>query len=167
MGTQFQSLVWEDPSCRRAKKHVHHNCWACTLEPGNHNHWVHLSQLPKPAHSTACAPQQEKPPQWEAHTMQLENSSQSPQIEKSLCSDEDTVWFSCLVLSNSLWPTAAHQASLSITSSQSFLKLMSIKSVMPSNHLILCCPLLLLPSIFPSTRAFSKESILHVRWPKY
>ena len=63
--------------------------------------------------------------------------------------------------------TAAHQASLSITNSRSSLKLMSIMSVMPSNHLILCCPLLLLPSIFPSIRVFSNESALHIRWPKY
>ena len=63
--------------------------------------------------------------------------------------------------------TAAHQASLSITSSQSLLKLMSIKSVMPSNHLILCHPLLLPPSIFSSIRVFSNESVLHIRWPKY
>ena len=63
--------------------------------------------------------------------------------------------------------TAAHQASLSITNSQSPPKLMSIKSVMPSNHLILCHPLLLLPSIFPSTRVFSNESALCIRWPKY
>ena len=63
--------------------------------------------------------------------------------------------------------TAAHQASLSITNSQSLLKLMSIESVMPSNHLILYCPLLLLPSIFPNIRVFSKESVLHIRWPKY
>ena len=63
--------------------------------------------------------------------------------------------------------TAAHQASLSITNSWSLLKLMSIESVMPSNHLILCCPLLLLPSIFPSIRVFSKDSVLHIRWPKY
>ena len=63
--------------------------------------------------------------------------------------------------------TAAHQASLSITSFQSLLKLMSIGSVMPSNHLILCCPLLLLPSIFPSIRVFSNDSVLHIRWPKY
>ena len=63
--------------------------------------------------------------------------------------------------------TTAHQASLSITNSQSLLKLMSIKSVMPSNHLILYCPLLLLPSIFPSIRVFSKESVLCNRWPKY
>ena len=63
--------------------------------------------------------------------------------------------------------TAASQASLFITNSQSLLKLMSIESVMPSNHLILCHPLLLLPSIFPSIRAFSNESVLSIRWPKY
>ena len=63
--------------------------------------------------------------------------------------------------------TAAHQASLSITNSQSLLKLMFIESVMPSNHLILCCPLLLLPPILPSNRVFSNESVLHIRWPKY
>ena len=63
--------------------------------------------------------------------------------------------------------TAAHQASLSITSSQSLLKLMSIKSVMPSNHLILCCPLLLLPSVFPSIWVFFNGSVLHIKWPKY
>ena len=62
---------------------------------------------------------------------------------------------------------AACQASLSITNSQSLLKLMSIKSVMPSNHLILCYPLLLPPSILPSIRVFSSESVLHIRWPKY
>ena len=65
-----------------------------------------------------------------------------------------------------LW-TAARQASLSITNSQSLPKLMSIESVMPSNHLILCRPLLLLPSIFPSIRVFSSESALRIRWPKY
>ena len=58
------------------------------------------------------------------------------------------------------------QASLSIINTWSLLKLMSIESVMPSNHLILCCPLLLLPSIFPSIRVFSNESVLHIRWPK-
>ena len=62
--------------------------------------------------------------------------------------------------------TAAHQASLSITSSQSLFKLMSVELVMPSNHLILCCSLLLLPSIFPSIRVFSNESVLRIRWPK-
>ena len=63
--------------------------------------------------------------------------------------------------------TAACQASLSITNSQSLLRLISIESVMPSNHLILCHPLLLLPSVFPSIRVFSNESALHIRWPKY
>ena len=63
--------------------------------------------------------------------------------------------------------TAARQASLSITNSWSLPKLMSIESVMPSNHLILYCPLLLLPSIFPSIRVFSNESALCIRWPKY
>ena len=63
--------------------------------------------------------------------------------------------------------TAACQASLSIANSQSLHKLMSIKSVMPSNHLILCCPLLLQPSIIPSIRVFSDESVLHIRWSKY
>ena len=69
-------------------------------------------------------------------------------------------------LSVTQW-TAAHQASLSITNSQSLLKLISFESVMPSNHLILCHPLLLLPSIFPSIRVFSNESVLLIRWPKY
>ena len=63
--------------------------------------------------------------------------------------------------------TAAGQASLSITNSRSLLRLMSIESVMPSNHRILCCPLLLLPSVFPSIRVFSSESVLPIRWPKH
>ena len=71
-------------------------------------------------------------------------------------------------MSDSVTPwTVARQASLSITNSQSLLKLMSIKSVMSSNHLILCHPLLLPPSIFPSFRVFANESALHIRWPKY
>ena len=74
--------------------------------------------------------------------------------------------FSRVWLFVTLW-TAACQASLSITNSQSLLKLMSIESVMPSNHLILCPPLLLLPSVFPNIRIFSSESVLHIRWPKY
>ena len=63
--------------------------------------------------------------------------------------------------------TAAHQASLSITNFWGLLKLISIESVMPSNHFILCCPLLLPPSIFTSIRVFSNESVLRIRWPKY
>ena len=74
---------------------------------------------------------------------------------QSLVSDSETPW------------TAARQTSLSIMTSQSLLKLMSIKSVMPSNNLILCRPLLLLPSIFPSIRVFSNESVLPIRWSKY
>ena len=77
------------------------------------------------------------------------------QVSHSVVSDSATPW------------TAAIQASLSITNFWSLLKLISIESVMPSNHLILCRPLLLLPSIFPSIRVFSNESVLHIRWPKY
>ena len=81
-------------------------------------------------------------------------------------------WFQSVQLLSHVWLfttpwTAAHQASLSFTISQRRLKLMSIKSVMPSNHLILCSPLLLLPSIYPNIRVFSNESALHIRWPKY
>ena len=78
------------------------------------------------------------------------------------------VQFSPSVMSDFVTPwTAAHLASLSITNSQSLIRLMSIKSVMPSNHLILYRPLLLLPSVFSSIRVFSNESLLHIRWPKY
>ena len=73
---------------------------------------------------------------------------------------------SCVWIIVTPW-TAARQASLSITTSLSLLKFISIDSVMPLNYLILCCPLLLLPSIFPSIRVFSNESTLHIRWPKY
>ena len=80
-----------------------------------------------------------------------------------------SVQFSRSVMSDFLWPpwTAARQALLSTTNSWSLLKLMSIPSVMPSNHLMLCQPLILLPSIFSSIRVFSHESVLHIRWPKY
>ena len=79
-----------------------------------------------------------------------------------------SVQFSWSVVSNSATPwTAACQASLSITNSQTLLKLMSIKLVKPSNHLILCHPLLLLPSTYPSIRVFPNESVLCIRWPKY
>ena len=79
-----------------------------------------------------------------------------------------TLHFSCSVVSNFATPwTAACQASLSNTNSRNLLKIMSIESVMPFNHLILCCSLLLLPSIFPSIRVFSNESALCIRHPKY
>ena len=79
----------------------------------------------------------------------------SVQFSRSVASDSATPW------------TAARQAFLSITNSCSLLKFRSIESVMPSNHLILCHPLLLPPSIFPSIRVFSNESVLHITWPKY
>ena len=75
-------------------------------------------------------------------------------------------WLSPVQLFPAPW-TAACQASLSVTNSQNLLKFMSIESLMPSNHLILCHPLLLLPSIFPRIRICPNESVLHVRWPKY
>ena len=83
-----------------------------------------------------------------------------------LATPDSSVQFSHSVMSDFLQPHglhAAHQASLSITNSQSLLKLMSIESVMPSNHLIFCRPLLLLSSVFPSIRVFSKESVLRIR----
>ena len=86
-----------------------------------------------------------------------------------LGSPHKMVQFSCSVMSNSLQVHRLQHTRfpLSITNSQSLLKLMSIESVMPSNHLILCGPLLPLPSIFPSIMVFSNESVLHIRWPKY
>jgi len=94
----------------------------------------------------------------------------SPHVNYDSCGEITgrTFKFSSVVF-DSLWPpwTSACQAALTITNSKSFLKLMSIELVMPSNHLVFCCPLLLLPSIFPSSRVFSNESVLHIRWPKY
>ena len=78
-----------------------------------------------------------------------------------------SVQFICSVVSDSLQHNRAHHATLSITISQSLLKLMPIDSVMSSNHLILFYPLLLLLSVFPSIRVFSNESVLHIRWPQY
>ena len=78
-----------------------------------------------------------------------------------------SIQFSSLFIHVQLFVTAAHQASLSITNSQSLFKLMSIESVTPSNHLIICHPLLLLPSIFCSIRVFSNKSVLCIMWPKY
>ena len=89
-------------------------------------------------------------------------------LNKPISIHFSSVQFSRSVVSDSVTPwTASRQASLSITNSRSSLKLMSIESMMPSSHLILCHPLLLLPSIFPSVRVFSNESALHMRWPKY
>ena len=102
---------------------------------------------------------------WRIGESYRRNPKESFEITKLSC--PSAVWsLSHVQLFATPW-TAARQASLSITNSQSLLKLMSIESVMPSNHLILCPPLLLLPSIFPSIRVFSNESVLQNRWPKY
>ena len=99
---------------------------------------------------------------WSNHCgKQYKNSSKKLKIDLAQFSS-----LNCVQLFATPW-TAARQASLSITNSQSLLKLISTESVMPSNHLILCCPLLLPPSIFPNIRVFSNESILHIKWPKY
>ena len=97
-------------------------------------------------------------------------SRANPPNSLSICMHllSSSVQFSHSVMSNSATPwTAAHQASLSITSSRSSLRLTSIESVMPSNHLILCRPLFLPPSIFPRIRVFSNVSVLCIRWPEY
>ena len=106
----------------------------------------------------------QSPGRWD----QCESESKKPTFSFLKNCGNISVQFSCSVLSNSVasW-TAARQASLSITNSRSLLKLMSTELVMPSNHLILCCPLLLPPSIFPSIREFPNESVLHIRWPEY
>ena len=88
-------------------------------------------------------------------------------IFKVLIQNDGSVQFSSVAQSCLTLRVTAHQAILSITNSRSLLKLMSIESVMPSSHLILCRPLLLLPPIRPSIRVFSNESTLHMRWPKY
>ena len=95
--------------------------------------------------------------QYFGHLMQRTDSSEKTLVVNSL---------SCVRLFATPW-TAACQASLSITNSRSLLKLMSIESVMPSNHLVLCHPLLFPPSIFLSIRVFSNESVLRIKWPKY
>ena len=84
-----------------------------------------------------------------------------------ICIEISSVHFSSFAQSSLTLQPHGLQDSLSITNSQSLLKPLSIESVMPSNHLILCHPLLLLPSIFPSITVFSSESVLHIRWPKY
>ena len=96
-----------------------------------------------------------------------ENITNLPKYDlRIFCFSQSVQSLSRVWLSATPW-TAARQVFLSITNSQSLLKLISIMWVMPSNHFILCHPLLLLPSIFPSIRVFSNESALHIRWPKY
>ena len=109
----------------------------------------------------SVAPKWAKKPSWICFLDKMDETSVSFYFALSFVQLLSHVW-----LLVKPW-TAAHQVSLSFTISQSVLKLMSIELVMPSNHLTLCCPLLLLPSIFPSIRVFSHELALHIRWPKY
>ena len=118
------------------------------------NYWVNI-QLPMLSLSRNCTVFPSLLASFLLLWMECPSIYSSVQFSRSVVSDSATPW------------TAARQVSLSITNSWSLLKLMSIKSVMPSNHLILCHPLLLLPSIFPSIRVFSNDSAFRIRWPKY
>ena len=105
---------------------------------------------------------------WHKNVISIHSLVYSATVSKQSYRLHSSVQFSCSVMSDSVttW-TAAHQASLSITNFRSLSKPMSIESLMPSNHFILCRPLLFLPSIFPSIRVFLNESALYIRWPKY
>ena len=100
------------------------------------------------------------------HGNKCKNRKRLIELQKKQYHFSSVQSLSCVQLFATTW-TAAHQDSLSITNSWSLLKLMSIESVMPSNHIILCRALLLPPAIFPSIRVFSNESVLRIRWPKY
>ena len=150
-GDMVWSLFREDNTCYGTTKPVHHNYWACTLWSACCNYWApccnywSLQALGPMSHNYwACVPKLLKP----VHLEPVQFSSVQSLSRVRLFA---TPW------------TAAHQASLSITNSRSLPKLMSIESVMSSNHLILCLPLLLLLSIFPNIRVFSNRSVLHIR----
>ena len=119
-------------------------CWSGSYQSGS---WL-CTSLPNPSPAVDLAAWDWP---WKSRAFTLSVS----QFSGSVMSDSATPW------------TSARQASLSIANSRSLSKLVSIKSVMPSNHLTLCRPLLLLPSLFPSIRVFSNESALRIRWPKY
>ena len=106
-------------------------------------------------------------PKWLMSTEIINKQSSSRYLMWTFGENVDSVQFSCSVVSDFVTPwTAAHQASPYIINSRSLLKLMSTELVMPPNHLMFCRPLFLLPSIFPSIRVFSNESVLHIRWQK-
>ena len=152
-----KSLVWEDPTWFRATKPMHHDYWACALELGSSNYWAHIPQLLEP---------------WSLCSETREDTAKRSPLPATREKPAQRLGPSTIQLLSHVrlfvtpW-SAARQASLSITNSQNSLRLTSIKSVMPSSHLILCRPLLLLPPIPPSIRVFSNESTLHMRWPKY
>ena len=133
------------------------NLWrASTTEPLCPNWRVHTPQWDILLDVTKILCATTKTPLNQIHKQTLKNETTSSPVQS----------LSCVRLFATPW-IAACQASLSITNSRSSPKLMSVESVMPSNHLILCRPLLHLPSIFPSIRVFSNESVLFIRWPKY
>ena len=153
---------------------IHQMCAPEHLKPEGWWRWVLITSLPSNAKNVL---ELIIPPATLPLTLSLKKNlslkftgefGNSEQQLPGLLDSLSSVQFSRSVVSNSATPwTAAHQASLSITNSRSSRKLMSIASVMPSSHLILCCPLLLLPPIRPSIRVFSNESTLSMRWPKY
>ena len=103
---------------------------------------------------------------WSSRPVSLKGTQGAYCSSGRICCENG--WSPCITISHdALEKTNTRQASLSITNSRSLPKLMSVESVMPSNHLVLCCPFLLSPSIFPSIRVFSDESALYIRWPKY
>ena len=104
---------------------------------------------------------------WSKNTYPNCHREKFSERESMIAHDLVVVWLSSHIRLFVMPWTAERQASVSLTISRSLPKFMSIESVMPSSHLILCCPLPLLPSIFPSIRVFSNESAVHVRWPKY
>ena len=133
----------------------------CTVEPMLCSKRSHCHE--KPAHYN-----QRRTPTYCNQRKPTCSNKDPVQWEKNLIHHDLMLFFSRSVVSDSMTPwTAAHQASLSFTISRSLLKFMSTESVMPSSHLLLCCPLLLPPSVFPSIRVFSNELTLHIREPKY
>ena len=150
--TQVWSLDWEDPLEKGMVTHSSILAWRSpwTEKPDSYSPW-------------GC--KESDTTEW----ISMHTRCCMTETDRTL--QRSSVQFSSVQSPSRVWPfvtpwTAARQAPLSNANSQSLLKLMSIKSVMPSNHLILCHPLLL-PSIFPSIRVFSNESVLHIRWPQY
>ena len=140
------------------------------LHPTSRSHWMHsLDLCQRESNETGHCRSHNKRPSYWCQQEQLrfctffyvQESHQSRGYDPF-----SSVQFSHSVVFDSLWPHGLQQASQAIANSQSLLKLMSIESVMPSNHLILCRPHLLPTSIFPSIRGFSSESVLHIKWPK-
>ena len=165
--TRVQSLCWEDPLEKEMSTPLQNSCLGNPMDKGAWQATAHgvtsvgheLVTKPPPIPVTFSR----KAPQT---ALSLGSPHMLPLNLESPLQVSSIQSFSCVQLSVTPW-TAACQVSLSITNSQSLLKLMSIESVMPSNNLILCPPLLLPPSIFPSMRIFSNESALLIRWPKY